>query len=83
MEAIAGATKESIGGVVLPIARAEDLVIFKAIAWRPQDRQDVERLLELHRDRMDLARIRRHVAELGAALEIDRLRELDELIARR
>jgi len=82
MEAISGATKESIGGVVLPIARAEDLVIFKAIAWRPQDRQDVERLIALHRDRMDLVRIRRHVAELGAALEIDRLRELDDLIAR-
>jgi hypothetical protein len=82
MEAIAGATRESIGGVVLPIARAEDLVIFKAIAWRPQDQQDVERLITLHRDRMDIARIRRHVAELGAALEIDRLRELDALLAR-
>jgi len=35
----------------------EDLVIYKAIAWRPQDQQDVERLLALHGARMDLARL--------------------------
>jgi predicted nucleotidyltransferase len=82
MEAIAGATRETIAGVTLPMARAEDLVIFKAIAWRPQDRQDIERLIALHRDRMNLPRIRQHVAELGAALEVNRLRELDDLLAR-
>lgn len=81
MEAIAGATRELIGGVRLPVVRPEDLVIFKAIAWRPQDQQDVQRLLTLYRDRMDLVRVRRHVAELGEALEMDRLRDLDDLLA--
>ena len=60
----------------------EDLIIFKAVAWRPQDQQDVERLLALYGSRIDLERIRRHVKELGEALEVDRLRDLDGLIAR-
>jgi hypothetical protein len=42
----------------------------------------VERLLVLHGARMDLARIRRHVRELGEAMEEDRVRELDALILR-
>lgn len=56
-------------------------MIFKAVAWRPQDRQDIERLFAMHGEHMDLARIRRHVAELGEAMEVDRLSELDELLA--
>jgi hypothetical protein len=35
------------------VAQPEDLVIYKAIAWRPQDQQDVERLLALHGARCD------------------------------
>jgi hypothetical protein len=82
LEAIASAPTESVAGVRLPIVRAEDLVIYKAIAWRPQDQQDVERLLSLHAGALDLDRIRRYVAQLGEALEIDRLRELDAMITR-
>ena len=66
----------------LQVAQPEDLVIYKAIAWRPQDQQDVERLLALHGARMDLARIRRHVRDLGEAMEQDRVRELDVVIRR-
>src|ERR1041385_2975979 len=65
-----------------PRGQPEDLVIYKAVAWRPQDPQDVERLLVLHGARMDLERIRRHVRELGEAMEQDRIRELDALIRR-
>ena len=82
LEAIAAARRESIAGVSLPIAQPEDLVIYKAIAWRPQDQQDVERLLVLHGDRMDLDRVRRRVRELGEALEVDRLAELEAMILR-
>ena len=82
LEALEAAKLESLAGIRVAIARPEDLIIFKAVAWRPQDQQDVERLLALHGDRVDLARIRRHVKELGDALEIDRLRELDAVIAR-
>jgi hypothetical protein len=45
------------------VAQPEDLVIHKAIAWRP-----------------DLARVGRHVRELGEAMEQDRMRELDAVI---
>jgi predicted nucleotidyltransferase len=82
IEALAAAKPESLAGVRISIAQPEDLVIFKAVAWRPQDQQDVERLLTLHGDRVDLARIRRHVKELGDALEIDRLSDLDAVIER-
>jgi len=82
LEATAAAGPAKIGGVVLPVAQPEDLVIYKAIAWRPQDQQDVERLLALHGAHMDLGRIRRHVRELGEAMEQDRLHELESVIRR-
>ena len=81
-ELLAAASIESLGGVRTSIALPEDLIIFKAVAWRPQDKQDVERLLALYGSRVDLDRIRRHVKELGEALEVDRLRDLDALVAR-
>lgn len=64
------------------ITQPEDLIIFKAVAWRPVDQQDVERLLVLHGGQIDLERVRRHVRELGDALEVDRVRDLDAMIAR-
>lgn len=82
MEAMSAAGPVTIGGTTLPVAQPEDLVIYKAIAWRPQDQQDVERLLVLHGTRMDLARIRRHVRELGEAMEQDRINELEPVIRR-
>jgi len=82
LEAMAAAGSAMVGGAKLQVAQPEDLVIYKAIAWRPQDQQDVERLLALHGERMDLVRIRRHVRDLGEAMEQDRLRELDVVIRR-
>jgi predicted nucleotidyltransferase len=61
LEAIHSAEQLSIAGVRARVARAEDLVIYKAVAWRPQDQQDVERLLTLHGSRIDLVRVRRVV----------------------
>jgi hypothetical protein len=82
MEAMATAGPVTVGGTTLQVAQPEDLVIYKSIAWRPQDQQDVERLLVLHGVRMDLARIRRHVRELGEAMEQDRIHDLDAVIRR-
>src|SRR5687768_7958967 len=39
LEAINAADKLTVGEVRVPVARPEDLVIYKAIAWRPQDQQ--------------------------------------------
>jgi hypothetical protein len=80
LESIHLAPMEAVAGVRLPVSRAEDLIIYKAIAWRPQDQQDVERLLALHARAIDLVRVRRHVAELSEALEVDRSRQLESLI---
>src|SRR5262249_53662550 len=82
IEALAAASKERLAGVRIAIARPEDLIIFKAVARRPQDQQDIERLLVLYEPELALERIRRHVGELSEALEIDRVRELDALIAK-
>jgi predicted nucleotidyltransferase len=58
-----------LAGTRVPIARAEDLVIYKAIAFRPQDQQDIERLVTLHGDGMDFARVRRIVGQFAEALD--------------
>jgi len=72
-----------LAGIPVPVARAEDLVIYKCVAWRPQDQQDVERLLTLHGRRMDLVRVTRIVAELAAAMdEPERLAALEQVIRR-
>jgi hypothetical protein len=82
LEALAVADQTKLAGVSLPVARAEDLVIYKMIAWRPRDQQDVERMLSLHASSIDLVRVRRHVRELSAAIEVDRLADLDALVER-
>jgi predicted nucleotidyltransferase len=82
IEALASADHESLAGIDIVIVKPEDLIIFKSVAWRPQDQQDVERLLALYGDRVDLARIRRHVRELGEAIEEDRLGPLEALLSR-
>jgi Nucleotidyltransferase of unknown function (DUF6036) len=54
LEALAAAEDVDLGGLTLRLARAEDLMIYKAVAFRPQDQQDIERLLVLHGDHVDL-----------------------------
>ncbi len=81
VEALAEAELIDLGRFQVRAARAEDLVIYKALAWRPQDQQDVERLLALHGAGMDLARVRRVVRELALAIdEPDRAPAVERLI---
>jgi hypothetical protein len=83
LDAIRASDSLELAGVDVPVARAEDLVIYKSVAWRPQDQQDVERLLTLHGRGMDLARVTRIVAELAAAIdEPERSKALEEIIRR-
>jgi hypothetical protein len=83
VEAISSADRLTLAGARLPVARAEDLVIYKALAWRPQDQQDVERLLLLHVRDIDLARVRRVVAGFAEAIEDPNRPHSLELIIRR
>jgi hypothetical protein len=71
------------GGVSVPAATAEDLIIYKAVAWRDRDRSDVERLLVLHGRSIDLKRVRGLVAEFATALdEPERVEEFEALLRR-
>ena len=81
-EALDAAEQLDVGGVSLPVARPEDLVVYKAVAFRPQDQQDIERLLSLYGGTIDLERVRRIVGEFAIAIdEPDRVRNLDAIIA--
>jgi predicted nucleotidyltransferase len=68
-EALARASEIEFEGDRLRIARPEDLIVYKAAAWRDRDRSDIERLLTLHGDTIDLERVRRLVAEIAEALD--------------
>jgi hypothetical protein len=82
-EALARATVEDIAGVAVPVASAEDLIIYKAVAWRDRDRADVERLLVLYGARVDLGRIRSIIGQVAAVLEEPaRLAEFDAIVRR-
>lgn len=83
LDALAAAETLDVAGVRVSVARAEDLVVYKAVAFRPQDQQDIERLLVLHGHAMDLARIRRVVAEFASALDEPRRADDLEQIVRR
>ena len=72
-----------LGGARLPVAVAEDLVVYKVVAWRDRDRADVERLLAAHRGAIDLDRVRSLVREFSAALdEPERVAEFEGLVRR-
>lgn len=55
-EALAEAEMLSLRGVKVPVARVEDLIIYKLLAFRDRDRADVEHLLDLHAEALDLVR---------------------------
>jgi hypothetical protein len=59
------------------------MIVYKAIAFRPQDQQDIERLLALYGTRVDLGRVRRTLAEFAEAMEEpERLADFDRLVGR-
>lgn len=80
-EAIARAEPVDFGGVRIPLVRLDDLVVYKAIAWRDRDRGDIERLLRLHGGHLDREAVRATIAEFAEALdEPERLTAFDDLV---
>jgi uncharacterized nucleotidyltransferase DUF6036 len=72
-----------IEGRRVPVALAEDLVIYKAVAWRDRDRADIERLLVTHGDAMDLAYVKKMIAEFAELLgESQRIGDFEKLLER-
>lgn len=79
----AGVRTEVGGGVEVPIARAEDLVVYKTVAWRPVDQRDIAELLLLRLDEIDVARVRHVIELLAEALDdAERLEGFEESLRR-
>jgi hypothetical protein len=64
-EAIAASSITAFGAVKAPMAQADDLVVFKAIAGRPKDIEDATTLLVLYPE-IDRAHLRERVRLLAA-----------------
>ena len=80
-EALERAVEADFAGVRISVAVPEDLVIYKALAWRDRDRYDIEQLLTLHGDRIDLKRVRAFVSEFAQILGApERIAEFDRLV---
>jgi hypothetical protein len=71
-EAIAAATIATFGSVAAPMPRPDDLIVFKAIAGRGRDIDDMTALLALYPN-LDLTRVRARVRELAGAAETPEL----------
>ncbi len=83
LDAIAASEVILIHGARVRVARAEDLVIYKIAAWRPQDQQDVERLVALHGERMDLERVHAFARDLAVMLDDPpRVEEVEKVLTR-
>lgn len=81
-EAIDRADEIDFNGVVVRMARPEDLIIYKVAAWRGRDRDDIRRLLAIHRTAIDLTRVRALVAEICTALDDpERLEEFEAMLS--
>lgn len=82
-EALSSVREVEVEGLTLRVARPEDLIIYKATAWRDRDRSDIERLLVLHLPEIDIERVRGLITEIGSALDDpNRISLFDQLVAR-
>jgi len=71
-EALRRAGVIKVGRLSVPVATAEDLIIYKAVARRHIDLADIEKLLDYCED-LDCAYIRNQVDELAQILEMPEL----------
>jgi hypothetical protein len=82
-EALALANDIEVSGRRIRMARPEDLIVYKAAAWRDRDKSDIERLLSLYLEAIDLQRVRALIVEISAALDDPaRVDAFDAMVAR-
>jgi hypothetical protein len=70
-QAVARAKKVDVAGCILPVAQAEDLLVMKVLAGRPQDEQDIQGLIIAQGDRLDWDYCLAIAADLGEAVGQD------------
>jgi predicted nucleotidyltransferase len=82
-ESIERAIQVDIGGFSLPLPTPEDLIIMKAVAYRPRDLADIESILDANQD-LDIQRIRNWVSEFSSVLEMPEiLDDLEKILSRK
>lgn len=82
-KALERAIETEFAGLRFRVAVPEDLIVYKAAAWRDRDRSDIERLLVRYIDAIDVPRVRGLVAEIGTALDDPtRIDSFDAIVAR-
>jgi hypothetical protein len=82
-DALARATLADLDGEIVPVVATPDLIVLKAVAWRDQDRIDVERLIVRHHRGLDLGWIRSTVSQFYCLLEEpERIVEFDAAVER-
>ena len=72
-----------VGGVSVPVASAEDLIVMKVLAGRPKDIEDVVAVLTAQGARLDLVQVRETIAVVEQALDQSDLSPLFEQCASR
>jgi hypothetical protein len=83
-EAIGSSTEVDYADVRIRVARAEDLIVYKIVAFRPRDIDDAEKLLDLHGKSIQIQRVRRLVQQFCEVLEdTARLSTLDRILRER
>lgn len=80
-EALAHTERRPFGRVLIPVPRPTDLIIYKMIAARPRDLQDVEELIARGLP-VDRDRVARLLSEFDALLETDREIQWRRLLVR-
>jgi Nucleotidyltransferase of unknown function (DUF6036) len=81
-EALRRPVMVEVGGLQLPVASPEDLIVMKSVAHRPQDVTDVEGLLDRYTD-LDLDRVKDQLREFSAVLGPEILDDFLKLLRRR
>jgi hypothetical protein len=82
-EFLANARIVDVSGVAVPFIAPEDLLVTKILAGRAKDIEDARGVLAERGDTLDLARTRRFLGLLEAALgRSDLVRELERLIGK-
>lgn len=84
IDAVKRAQQTAIEEVNFPVATVEDLVIYKAVAFRERDQRDIEEMLRLHGTAINRARVLAVVAQFAEALEApERVAEVTRLLQKR
>lgn len=77
-----GAEPTDLGGVTVPVIRAEHLLVTKILGGRPKDFEDAREIVKARGDRLDLAMVRELISALESTLgQSDLTPLLDEILA--